>query len=214
MKMTLTKHIMLYLVFLLGLSFTHAQTDIESVTFEAKVSKSKLGINERLRIDFIMNKDGDNFNPPNFENFMVVGGPNTSISSYGVNGKRSYSKTYSYFLAPKKQGNFTIGQATIEINGNIYKSVPVNVKVTSAVDIPKDPNDPDYIVSKNIHLVAEVSDANPYLNEAITVVYKLYVSPNTGVSNWREVDNPRYNDFWSQNIDIKGLKNSEWKIPR
>src|SRR5690606_30956807 len=41
---------------------------------------------------------------------------------------------------------------------------------------------------------------------AITVVYKLYVSPETGVSNWREKDNPRFNDFWSQNIDIKNLK--------
>jgi len=50
------------------------------VKFEAKVSKTKLGINERLRIDFTMNKDGDNFNPPDFKDFVVVAGPNTSIS--------------------------------------------------------------------------------------------------------------------------------------
>ncbi|MBT8278388.1 MAG: BatD family protein [Bacteroidia bacterium] len=191
---------------LLFLNVSLAQNDVETVTFEAKVSKKKLGINERLRIDFVMDQDGDNFNPPNFQNFTVVGGPNTSISNSWVNGKRSYSKTYSYFLAPKKRGTFTIGQATIEIKGNVYKSIPVQVVVTSAVDKPKDPNDPDYIVSQNIHLVAEVSKTTPYLNEAITVVYKLYVSPNTGVSNWREIDNPRYNDFWSQNIDMKGLK--------
>ena len=36
------------------------------VKFEAKVSKKKLGVNERLRIDFEMNQDGDNFVPPNF----------------------------------------------------------------------------------------------------------------------------------------------------
>ena len=47
------------------------------VKFEAKVSKKKLGVNERLRIDFEMNKDGDNFVPPNFKDFTVVGGPNT-----------------------------------------------------------------------------------------------------------------------------------------
>jgi hypothetical protein len=56
-----------------------------------------------------------------------------------------------------------------------------------------------------------VSKANPYLNEAITVVYKLYVSTNTGVSNWRELENPRYNDFWSQKIDTKGLRIQEGK---
>jgi hypothetical protein len=176
------------------------------VRFEAKVSKKQLGINERLRIDFEMNADGDNFNPPSFQNFIVVGGPNQSVSHAWINGKKTFSKTYSYFLSPKSKGKFTINQATIEINGEIYKSTPITIVVSKAIDKPRDPNDPDIMVADNIHLVADVSKLNPYLNEAITVVYKLYVSPNTGVSNWREIDSPRYNDFWSQNIDIKGLK--------
>jgi hypothetical protein len=176
------------------------------VRFEAKVSKKQLGINERLRIDFEMNADGDNFNPPSFQNFIVVGGPNQSVSHAWINGKKTFSKTYSYFLTPKSKGKFTINQATIEINGEIYKSTPITIVVSKAIDKPRDPNDPDIMVADNIHLVADVSKLNPYLNEAITVVYKLYVSPNTGVSNWREIDSPRYNDFWSQNIDIKGLK--------
>ena len=191
----------LYILAFLFTSITFAQ-----VSFVAKPSKTKLGVNERLRVDFVMNKDGDNFSEPSFENFTVVGGPNQSISTSWVNGKRSYSKTYSYFLAPKKRGTFKIDQATIEIEGETYKTNPITITVTAAVDKPKNPNDPDYIADQNIHLVAEVSKTNPYLNEAITVVYKLYVSPNTGVDNWREIDNPRYNDFWSQNIDVKGLK--------
>jgi hypothetical protein len=169
------------------------------------VSKKTLGINERLRIDFEMNMDGDNFNPPEFNDFTIVGGPNTSVSNSWVNGKRSYSKTYSYFLAPKKRGKFSIKQATIEIEGEIYKTFPVTITVTAAVDTPNSQNTAEDVASENIHLVAEISKTNPYLNEAITVVYKLYVSPDTGVSNWREKDNPRYNDFWSQNIEIKGL---------
>ena len=176
------------------------------VTFEAKVSKKKLGVNERLRIDFVMNRDGDNFIPPGFENFTVVGGPSQSINNSWINGKHTFSKTYSYFLSPDKRGTFTIGQAVIEIEGQIYKTSPVQVTVTAAVEVPADPNDPNYIAAKNIHLVAEVSNTNPYLNEAIAIEYKLYVSLNTGVENWREKDIPRYNDFWSQNIEIKGLK--------
>lgn len=205
MRMKLSKHILI-LVFALTAAFGYAQGESSEATFETKVSKKKLGVNERLRVDFVMNKDGDNFNPPNFEHFTVVGGPSQSISNSWINGVRSFSKTYSYFLAPKERGNFTIGQATIEIDDKIFKTLPVSITVTAAVDKPKDPNDPDYIVEQNIHLVAEVSKTNPYLNEAITVVYKLYVSENTGVSNWRELDVPRYNDFWSQNIDIKGIK--------
>lgn len=177
----------------------------QEVSFDAKVSKKQLGVNERLRVDFTMNTDGDNFEPPSFENFTVVGGPSQSINNSWINGVRSFSKSYSYFLAPKKRGEFTIGQATIEIDGKTYKTLPVKITVTAAIDKPKDPNDPNYIASEKIHLVAEISNGNPYLNEAITVVYKLYVAQNTGVRNWREIDSPRYNDFWSQNIDVKGI---------
>ncbi len=197
--MKIIKHIFLLLV--LTTSLASAQ-----VEFNAKVSKQKLGVNERLRIDFEMNQDGDNFNPPDFANFTVVGGPNQSVSNSWINGKRTFKKTYSYFLAPKKRGNFTIQQATIVIDGVIYKTTPVTIEVTAAVDIPKDPNDPQYLASENIHLVAEVSKTDPYLNEAITVVYKLYVSPKIAVDNWNEIDTPRYNDFWSQNIDTQGQK--------
>lgn len=198
--MKLAKHILIF-IFILATSIASAQ-----VKFEAKVSKKKLGINERLRVDFQMNKDGDNFNPPNFNGFTVIGGPNQSVSNSWINGKRTYKKTYSYFLAPKKRGTFNVGQATIEIEGEIYKTTPVKIEITAAIDKPKNPNDPSYLASNNIHLVAEVSNSKPYLNEAITVVYKLYVAPTTGVDNWKEMDIPRYDDFWSQNIDTQGQR--------
>ncbi|MEM5566513.1 BatD family protein [Psychroserpens sp. AS72] len=198
--MKLIKHISILLIVLTS-SMTFAQ-----IKFEAKVSKTKLGQNERLRVDFTMNKDGDNFEAPDFENFQVIGGPNTSVSNSWLNGAHSYAKTYSYFLAPQKKGRFTIKSASIEIEGKTYKTNAVTVQVTNEVKRPNDPYNVEGIASENIHLVAEVSNENPYLNEAITVVYKLYVSSNTGVSNWREVENPRYNDFWSQKIDTKGLR--------
>ena len=174
----------------------------EGVNFETKLSKSKLGINERLRVDFSMNKDGDNFNPPDFKGFRVVMGPSQSISSSWINGVRSYSKTYSYTLAPTARGKFVIKQATIVIDGKTYKSLPKEVEVTAAVDKPSDQMTVDDIADENLHLVAEVSKTKPYLNEAISVVYKLYVSPTINVSNFRPLDNPKYNNFWSQEISF------------
>ncbi|WP_310993387.1 BatD family protein [Aequorivita marina] len=179
-------------------------TAMAQVQFDAKVSKKRLGINERLRVDFEMNQDGDNFRPPNFKNFRVVGGPNQSISNSWINGKRSFSKTYSYFLSPQKRGKVTIGQATIEIKGETYKTLPVEVVITEAVKTPKDGNNAEYVASENVHLVAEISNTNPFLNESITVTYKLYVSHDVSItSQWREIDTPKYADFWSQNIDNK-----------
>ncbi len=183
------------------------------VKFEAEASRKKLGINERLRIDFIMNKDGDNFKPPQFNNFQVVGGPNQSISYSYMNGQKTYQKKYSYFLKPFSRGKFQIGQAEITVDGEVYKTTPLNVEVVAAVDKPTDGNNATLTAAENIHLVAEVSNTNPYLNEGITVQYKLYVSPRINVTNWRPIDNPKFTNFWSQNIDISQLnvKNGTYK---
>ena len=178
------------------------------VQFEAKVSKNSLGLNERLRVDFTMNADGDNFAPPNFEScgFKVVGGPSQSVSQSWINGKSSFNKSYIYILLPTQKGALTLKQASIEINGQIYKTSPIKINVTNAVEIPKDPNEaPAISADDNLYLVADISKTNPYLNEPITVVYKLYFSYNIGITNWRELNKPKYNDFWSQNIDIKQL---------
>ncbi len=177
------------------------------VTFVAKLSKSNIGVNERLRVNFIMNVDGDNFHPPSFDGFRVVGGPNQAVSNSWINGRKNYSKTFSYFLTPTGRGTFTIGQATIEVEGVLYKTLPIKVEITAAVDKANDGSDAGAAAKESVHLIAEVSKLNPYLNEAITVVYKLYVSKDVSVTRqWREIDNPKYADFWSQTIENRQQK--------
>jgi hypothetical protein len=157
-----------------------------------------------------MNIDGDNFNQPSFEGFRIIAGPSQQVSQSWINGKSSFEKTYSYYLLPQQKGNLVIKQASIEYNGQVYKTSPIKINVTNAVQEARDPNDaPQVSADDNIYLVADISKTNPYINEPITVVYKLYFSYNVGISNWRELDKPKYNDFWSQNIDIKQLVGEE-----
>ena len=172
------------------------------VSFDAKVSKKKLGLNERLRIDFEMNENGDNFNPPPFTNFQIISGPQQAVSRSWVNGVQSFSKTYTYFLTPRNKGKIIIGQAEVKINGEIYKTSPIEIEVTNAVKKPNDPNNVDGQIDGNIHLVAEVSNPNPYLNEGITIIYKLYFRNPISVSDVSELETPSYGDFWSHLIKI------------
>jgi hypothetical protein len=191
-----------YLILLL-LSF---QGVFAQVQFEARVSKTTLGLNERLRIDFVMNVDGDNFVQPTFEGFRIIAGPSQQVSQSWINGKTSFEKSYSYFLLPNQKGNLVIRQAAIEFNGQIYKTSPVKINVTSATEQPRDPNDSQISADDNLYLVADISNTNPYINQPITVVYKLYFSYNIGLDGgFKEISKPKYNDFWSQNIDIKQL---------
>ena len=175
------------------------------VNFEATVSKSKLALNERLRIDFVMNQNGDNFSPPEFENFQIIGGPNQSIKTSYVNGERKFSKTYSYFLKPLKKGKLKINQASIEIDGEIYKSLQIEVLITDSVKQPSD-SITQYYNDDDIELRALISKGSPYLNEPITVVYKLYYKAPINISDARETETPKFKDFWSQTIKIPQLK--------
>ena len=175
------------------------------VNFEATVSKSKLALNERLRIDFVMNQNGDNFSPPEFENFQIIGGPNQSIKTSYVNGERKFSKTYSYFLKPLKKGKLKINQASIEIDGEIYKSLQIEVLITDSVQQPSD-SITQYYNDDDIELRALISKGSPYLNEPITVVYKLYYKAPINISDARETETPNFKDFWSQIIKIPQLK--------
>ena len=175
------------------------------VNFEASVSKSKLALNERLRVDFVMNQNGDNFSPPEFDNFQIIGGPNQSIKTSYVNGERRFSKTYSYFLQPIKKGRLKINQASIEIDGEIYKSLQIEVLITDSVQQPSD-TITQYYNDDDIELRALISKRSPYLNEPITVVYKLYYKAPINISDARETETPKFKDFWSQTIKIPQLK--------
>lgn len=209
--MILKRYITLVPLLLLALALKAQDSD--AVTFEMNLSKDKLGINERLRVDFSMNRDGDNFNPPDFTGFRVLMGPSQSISNSWINRVRSYSKTYSYTLAPRSQGRFNIKQATIIIDGKTYKSTPKEVEVTGAVDKPSDQMTADDIADESLHLVAEVSKTDPYLNEGLSVIYKMYISPSISISNYQPLDNPKYNNFWSQDIPVSrpDVKNGTYK---
>ncbi len=171
------------------------------VTFEGTVNKKRIAINERLQVSFTVNKDGDNFRAPSFNGFKA-NGPSQSVSRQWTNGKSSYQKSFTYVLTPQQKGKFTIGQATIEVDGNTYKTSPITITVTGSVANPSGGENPDYVADKKVHLVARVSNSNPYLNEAVTLEYILYWENSVGLFNPQLNEMPKFRDFWSQEIDL------------
>ncbi len=171
------------------------------VSFTGTATRDAIALNERLRVEFKMNVDGDQFSPPSFDGFRIASGPIQGISQSYVNGKGTFTKSYTYILAPESTGTKTIAAATMTYKGEEYTTDLFTIQVTQAIEEPREAGSTREIPEQNIHLVAEVSNETPYLNEAIRVVYKLYVSNNSGIDGWTETDSPKYADFWSQNID-------------
>jgi hypothetical protein len=196
------------LVLLLVISTVSAQ-----VKFEAQTERSTYGLNERIQLVFSINNEGDNFEPPKITGFKSEGpfinrGNQTSITI--VNGKVSQKREIStqviYYLTPVKKGTFTIGAASIQYNETTYKSAPIKITITDPIQMPTYPGQQNNAnFGEGIHLVAELSTKNPYVNEPVTVIYKLYFEPRSTVGNFRNFKAPKYEDFWSQYIDMKQL---------
>ncbi|WP_369765263.1 tetratricopeptide repeat protein [Flavobacterium sp. WC2429] len=104
------------------------------VKFEAKVNKKSIALDEKFKIEFSMNFDGDNFTQPSFNGFYILSGPSQEVSQSWVEGKSIFNKTYSYFLMPKQKGPLTIEEASIEFNSQIYKTniIRINEPVISS----------------------------------------------------------------------------------
>ena len=178
----------------------------QEAELKVKVSKNKLGLNQRLRIEFSVNKQGaDNFTPPDFKDFRVIQGPSQSVSQSWINGKVSFSQSYSYILKPKRRGELIISAANIKYRGKTLNSKMMKIVVLNPVEIPDNPNDPNYIAQQNIHLVAETSKSRPFVGEGIYVEYRLYVSENVSVFDTSVTEAPQYNGFWNQEIKINGF---------
>ena len=201
----------IFLVLFVSIFYTTVSAQVK---FEAQTERSSYGLNERIQLVFSINNEGDNFEPPKFPSFKAEGpfinrGNQTSITI--VNGKvtqkREISTQVIYYLTPTKKGTFTIGAASIEYDGTVYKSAPIKITITDPIQMPTYPGQQNNInFGEGIHLVAEMSTKNPFVNEPVTVVYKLYFEPRSTVGNFRNFKAPKYNDFWSQYIDMKQLR--------
>jgi len=174
----------------------------KDILFEVSLSKEKLGLNERLRVDFTMNRDGDHFEAPAFKGFKVLMGPSQSTSSSWINGVRSFSRTFSFILQPTAKGSWTIGQAEITIDGTVYKTAARKVEVTDAVAKPSDEQTAQDVADQNVRVISEVSKTNPYLNEGILITYKLLVGSGVNVTNFNSVNAAEYTHFWNQDLPV------------
>jgi hypothetical protein len=117
------------------------------VKFSASAPKS-VGVNQQFQLTYTVENGAarGGVHLPSFDDFQLLGGPSTSQNMSWVNGQVSQSVTYSYVLQPKKEGTYTIGKATANIEGASMESNDLTITVTGPVQQQaqrrRDPFDP------------------------------------------------------------------------
>ncbi|MEA3503851.1 MAG: BatD family protein [Bacteroidota bacterium] len=199
-----------YILSILLFSLT---TFADDVQFKAS-TKSPVRVGERFRLIFSVNGDGERFQPPQINDFIVLSGPSTSSSSsiQIINGKitRNEEKTYSYILQAKKEGGFTIAPAKIRVDGKEYSSNSLTIKVVagnknavqsstnSSNNYNNGQNSGESEKTPYAFLKTKISNKKPFIGEQVIVSYDLYYRVN--ITNYEFHQLPSYPGCWSQKI--------------
>jgi len=181
--------------------------------FTASVKETTVADNERFQVSFTFSGKSINnlskFTPPSFENFLILSGPNQSTSIQIINGAQSASLTYNYVVQAKSVGTFMIGSASIEQDGNTYKSEPIKITVVKGSDKPKQQQRQDDSqisvdeIARNLYIRAIVDRTKAFKGEQITVTYKLYT--RLSIASQMSISKlPQYQGFWAEELETSG----------
>ncbi|HSN09326.1 MAG TPA: BatD family protein, partial [Hanamia sp.] len=132
----------IFFLFLFLTAVFVAKTSYAQVKFSVVCPQKKIGKKDLLQIQFKVENASsvDEINPPSFNNFTVVSGPNQEQSTSNINGKVSGYVSLGYSLAPTSTGTFTIGPATAEVDGKQLKTDPVTITVVNGSLAQSQPN--------------------------------------------------------------------------
>lgn len=172
-----------------------------------------------FRVEFTVDAEPDSraITAPDFEGFEVLAGPSISTghSIQFINGKQSssYSCTFTYVLLPEREGTFTIGAATIKVEGKEYSTKPFPVEIIAEKSNANSggrgaASSPESRISKDDILIRlKLSDTEVYKGEAIRASLVLYT--RASIDHIESLEMPPFDDFWMQELTFDNTPSRE-----
>jgi hypothetical protein len=170
------------------------------VSFKTKLSRNEVSVGQRFQVEFAVNQEGTDFSPPSFQGFKVLGGPNTSYSSFRDNRGHRLEISYGYVLKAMKPGEYTIDPAFIKVNGETYRTQEVKITVHEAKQNTTS-GQPDLAFLKLIASKTEV-----YLGEPIYGAFRIYYRDGLGLEPLSLNAEPDFEGFYNEQIEQKRIE--------
>ena len=195
----------------------------DEVVFRAQAPKQVV-VGRPFQLTYSVNQRSRDLRAPEFTDFDVLSGPYTSTSSSTsfVNGKRtsSFEQTYTYMLMAQKEGTFTIGPATVKVDGENIQSNGVRIQVlpedeeTSPQPSPQgrgqssgqsssqsSANQGGSVSSENLFVRTIASKTRVHEQEALMVTYKLYFANVDVAQLTNNTKLPEFTGFLKQELE-------------
>ena len=210
-----------YISIFVALIFS-AFTLTAQVKMELEVPQTVDISEDYFQIKFVVSDvNASNFTPPSLQDFELLSGPYSSVMSSTsiINGKSHHegSTTYTYTLAPKKKGQFTIGKASVNVEGKTIYSSPKTIKVTGDGK-PRSKGQQRHqqpqqsiqragsaITNRDLFISVSANRKKIYEQEPILLTYKFYAQPSVMLSQIGIQKKPDFKGMLSQDIPIGNI---------
>ena len=176
-------------------------------------------LGQPFRVAFAIDAEPENGSlvAPDFKDFDILAGPSVSRghSVQFINGKQSssFNCTYTYVLMPRESGTFTIGSASVKVDGKTYTTKPQLVEVIAEKQGASGGTDtttttPENRIGKDdIFLRLKVSSSELYKGESLRASLVLYT--RVTVENIESLTMPPFDGFWSQELTFDNSPSRE-----
>lgn len=125
---------MRYVLCFLFLLLSQGSMTAQEVSFTVEITSDTLYFGNILGLKYTISNTQGDFEPPSFEGFDVIGGPNVSSQFSMVNGAVTQSASYEYYLMPREIGTIDLPSAILKNDTDELTSDEVRIIV---VDNPE-----------------------------------------------------------------------------
>ena len=167
-----------------------AQTN--QAVFVAYADAKQVLLNRYFEVTFTLkNADGRQFQPPSFNDFIIISGPSRSARTSVINGNVSKEISFIYTLQPKRTGKFNIGSAMISANNKTLRTRPFAIEVI-------EPKEGETGTQDQFFIRAELSTNEAYVGQQVKLDYKLYYQVD--IQNFNISKESDYTGFYAEDI--------------
>ena len=183
----------------------HAQGE---VSFTASVDKTTLSLDDQLTLTLTVEGQMHSVPEPalpSLEGFQVYSSGRSQQFSL-INGQFSASVTFNYILRPTRVGKHTIGSAEITLDGQIYRTQPIEVEVLEGRVLTPTPLEqapaagaPPQLAGQDLFVEAVVDKDEAYIGEQVTYTFRFYQGVDLFGADLR-YSKPETTGFWTEDL--------------
>ena len=192
----------------------------DEVIFKAQAPKQVV-VGKPFQFTLSVNQRSRDLRAPEFTDFDVLSGPysSTSSSTSFVNGRRTstFEQTYTYMLMAQRTGSFTIGPATVKVDGEQVQSNGVRIEVLPEDSQPSQQSGNQQssgqsgssgssrssgtASSENLFVRTIASKTRVHEQEALMISYKLYFANVDVTQLTNNTKLPEFTGFLKQDLE-------------